>query len=78
MALKTQYAMLSLNEVDARYRSGSMPEDQVIAYIRLWNAGPHFTQAVLKDGGIRTFDPCGPSAVFYRHMAKEFNLKLEA
>jgi len=65
----------TLNQVDEMYRQGSISEEETIEYIRAWNNGPHFTQAVLTDGKIRNFDP-EKSGVFYRHLKEKFNLNL--
>ena len=65
----------SLNDVERMYRQGTASEAEVIEYLRAWNAGPHFTQAVLSDGAIRNFDP-EKSGVFYRHLAAQFGLRL--
>jgi hypothetical protein len=45
--------MKSLNDVSEMYRNGDLSEEVTQAYIVEWNKGPHFTMAVLKDGGIR-------------------------
>ncbi len=48
----------SLGDIDTMYRDGRVSEDEVAEYLRAWNATPgRFTQAVLRDGGIRQFDP---------------------
>jgi len=65
----------SLNEVERMYRCGSVTYEEVRDYLRRWNAGPHFTQAVLADGAIRNFDP-EKSGWAYRHLAGEFGLRL--
>ena len=65
---------LSINDVERLYRGGQISEDEVVKYIREWNAGPHFSQAVLSDGRIRLFDP-EKSFVFYRHLAERFGIR---
>jgi hypothetical protein len=65
----------SLNDVERMYRNGTASVQEVTEYLRAWNAGPHFTQAVLSDGAIRNFDP-EKSGVFYRHLKDEFGLRL--
>ena len=50
----TQY---SINQIEEMARFGSITEADITAYLRAWNAGPHFTQAVWADGRIRNFDP---------------------
>ncbi len=47
----------SLNDVERMYNNGTVSWDDLVTYIRAWNAGPHFTQAVYADGKIRNFDP---------------------
>lgn len=68
-------AQMSLKEVNYAYQQGLLSEQEAIEYIREWNAGPHFTQAVLIDGSIRNFDP-EKSGVFYKHLKDIFNLRL--
>jgi hypothetical protein len=49
--------LANLDEAELLYRQGRVSEDDMIDYLRRWNAGPHFTQAVFFDGRIRNFDP---------------------
>ena len=56
---------LSLDQVDQRYRDGRISEECVAEYLRAWNAGPVMSQAVLRDGAIRVFDP---ETSIYRHV----------
>jgi hypothetical protein len=65
----------TLNQVNEMYRQGSIGYKDVTEYLISWNAGPHFTQAVLSDGKIRNFDP-EKSGVFYRHLKDIFGLHL--
>lgn len=53
----TNYKHLSLEQADNYFRQGQISEAEIIEYLRAWNSGPHFTQAVLSDGAIRNFDP---------------------
>jgi len=50
-------AQYSINQIEQMARYGSITEQEVTDYLRAWNAGPHFTQAVWADGAIRNFDP---------------------
>ena len=65
----------TLNEVEQFFREGRVTEDEVAVFLRAWNAGPHFTQAVLTDGRIRNFDPA-LSGACYRHLKDRFGLRL--
>ena len=47
----------SLNDVEFLYEQGLVSRAEIVEYLRKWNAGPHFTQAVWWDGRIRNFDP---------------------
>lgn len=38
---------LSINDIQERFRAGNIARNDVIEYLREWNAGPHFTQAYL-------------------------------
>lgn len=67
--------MLNLNQIDEMYCRGHLSEGETISYIRNWNQGPHYIQAVLWDGKIRTFDS-RISGVCYRHLKEKFNLHL--
>ena len=64
---------MSLDEINAAYRSGGISTAEVTAYLRTWNAGADFSQAVISDGGIRTFDP--EKSPFYQHLYKEFGVR---
>jgi len=64
---------LSPNQVERLYRDGQTTEDEVAEYLRAWNAGPHFNQAVLSDGAIRLFDPERPA---YHHLHERFGVRL--
>lgn len=55
--MNTLLANASLDRAESLYRSGMVSESELETYLRQWNAGPHFTQAVLIDGSIRNFDP---------------------
>lgn len=47
-------AKLTLNEVESKWRYGTISDEVVNAYLELWNATPgRFTVAVLRDGAIR-------------------------
>ena len=70
---------MSIDEVENAYRQGRVSEEDVVQFLRKWNATPgRFTQAVLSDGAIRNFDPeedKGQVAA-YRHLKDKFNLQL--
>ena len=69
-------ADFSLNDAESAYRNGTCSYEELVEYLRKWNAFPgHFTQAVWSDGAIRNFDP-EKSGVFYRHMKEEFGLRI--
>lgn len=42
-----------LMRVDEWYQRGLVSREIVEQYCELWNASPHFTKAVLRDGAIR-------------------------
>lgn len=65
----------SIADVERLYQQGLASEAEVVSYLREWNQGPHFTQAVLQDGAIRNFDP-ETSSGFYRHLREKFALRL--
>ena len=65
----------SLNEIENMYQYGMVTEEEVIEYLKSWNSGPHFTQAVLDGYRIRNFDP-EKSGVLYRHLKEKFGLQL--
>ena len=65
------YSQYSLGEMDELQRQGRVTPDALRDYIRAWNAGPHFTQAVFCDGAIRQFDP-ETSPTTYRHLHAEY------
>jgi hypothetical protein len=66
---------LSINQVEKLYRQGLITEEKVTEYLKSWNAEPHFSQAILSGGAIRTFDP-EKSGIFYRHLQEKFGLIL--
>ena len=68
-------ATANLNDVECGFLRSDYSEKEVTEYLRAWNAGPHFTQAVLYDGRIRNFDP-EKSGWCYRHVAEKFGVKL--
>ena len=47
----------SINQIEEMARFGNIGLEEVTFYLRAWNAGSHFTQAVWCDGAIRNFDP---------------------
>jgi hypothetical protein len=65
----------SINDAERMYRNGTATEAEVIEYLRAWNAGPYFSQAVLADGRIRLFDP-EKSGFAYKRLQEKFGLKL--
>lgn len=66
----------TLNDVERAYRDGRLSRAEAAAYLRLWNAGPHFTQAILApDGYIRNYDP-ETHAAFLRPYVDEFGVRL--
>lgn len=69
------WSQLSLSDVDKLWREREITEAQAIAYIRMWNAGPHFTRAVLYGSFIGQFDP-ETDGHRYRHLEEKFNLRL--
>ena len=64
----TQY---SIEQVEQMARFGSITHDDIVTYLRAWNSGPHFTQAVWCDGAIRNFDPENKGRP-YAHLWKEY------
>lgn len=64
---------LSINQVQEMYRQGRASEAAVAEYLRAWNAGPHFTQAVFCDGAIRNFDP--ELSRGYVHLYEKFGVR---
>ena len=64
---------LSLAQVESEYRKGLGTYEQLVEYLRAWNAGPHFTQAAWVNGEIKQYDPETPSGklAIKRH-AEEF------
>ena len=63
----------SLNEVEQAYRNGLVGDDELVAYIRAWNAGPHFSEAVWCDGAIRNFDAEETRA--YSHLREKYGVR---
>lgn len=47
----------SLNQVETYFKDGKVSRAEVTAYLREWNAGPHFTQAVIFGRSILNFEP---------------------
>ena len=47
----------TLNQVGRMLRDGEITEREATEYVRAWNAGPHFTQAVITVHGIKNFNP---------------------
>lgn len=47
----------SLNEVEQLLQQCRISRDQAVAWVRLWNAGPHLTQAIVRNGRIKNMDP---------------------
>lgn len=68
----TKFAGFSINEMQDKYRWGSVSDEDMCEYVRAWNAGPHFTQAVFSDGAIRNFDP---ESGAYRHLWEKFGVR---
>jgi hypothetical protein len=48
---------ISLDQAERLFRLRKWTEEQTLQFIRDWNAGPHFTQAVLTGDSIQNFDP---------------------
>lgn len=65
---------MSLDQAEAAWRQGLISEAELVAFIRQWNSGPRFCQAVLSDGAVRVFDP-ERSGWCYRHLRDEFGLQ---
>jgi hypothetical protein len=63
----------SLERAEELKRNGWITYDELRDFIRNWNAGPHFTQAVYTDGRIRNFDP--DRSIMYRHLYAEFGVR---
>ena len=70
----TKLATYSLNQVEQMYRNGTIGRADIVEYLRAWNAGPHFTQAVFADGSIRNFEPDGNYRP-YPHLWAEFGVR---
>ena len=67
----------SLNEIEQLFRDGRITEEQATSYLRLWNAGPHFTQAVISDNAIRNFDPENKNYITcYKHLFDKFGVRV--
>ncbi len=64
---------MTLNSAEQAYRNGIMSEAEVTQFIRVWNAGPHFTQAIFRDGAIRNYDP--EKTRFSKHEIETFGIK---
>jgi hypothetical protein len=64
----------SLAQVDSMYQNGALSTDEVTDYLRAWNAGPHFTQAVIWHGSIRQFDP--ETNHFYQQLYKTYGVRV--
>lgn len=65
----------SLEEMDNFYRQGVATEAETIAYIKKWNQGIRFTQAIIQNTRILNFDP-EKSGNAYRHLQEKFQLNL--
>jgi hypothetical protein len=46
-------ANYSLQQMEDRYRAGMATREELDAYLKAWNEGPHFTFAYWMDGRIR-------------------------
>ena len=64
---------LSLNDVERFFQHGYWSRERTVAFVRKWNEGPHFTQAVVTEGTIRNFDP--ERNHIWRHLYKECGVK---
>lgn len=71
-AMTTKFSGFSISEMQDKYRYGSVSDADMQEYLRAWNAGPHFTQAVFADGAIRNFDPESGS---YKHLWEKFGVR---
>ena len=47
---------LTLDQVSRLYSEGKISREQAEEYVKKWNAGPHFTQAVVGNGWIANRD----------------------
>lgn len=67
----------SLSQVETYFKDGKVTRADVTAYLREWNAGPHFTQAVLAGNRILNFEPENIPARFRTpEKVAEFGLRL--
>lgn len=75
--MKVNLTSKTLNEVERLYSRGEITYWNVRDYLRLWNAGPVFSQAVClqAQAEIRTFDP-EKDGHLYKHLQEEFGLRL--
>jgi hypothetical protein len=61
---------ITLEQAEVRLRYRRWTREQAIEFVRLWNTGGHFTQAVVtKDDRIVNFDPELPN--FFRSYYEE-------
>lgn len=44
---------LTLEEADRRFQAGTIREVDALRFVEVWNAGPHFCKAEVRDGTIR-------------------------
>lgn len=65
----------SLAEMDRMYRDGRVTYDEAREYVRRWNAGPHFTQAIIKDGRIQNME-IDVLVLRHKNLIEEFGVKI--
>ena len=53
---REEIAKLTLDQVSKAYADGRITREQAEEFVRLWNLGPHFTQAVVGNGWIANHD----------------------
>lgn len=66
----------SLAEMDQAYRDGRATYDEAREYVRAWNKGPHFTQAIIFDGRIQNME-IDRIALLHKSRAAEFGIVLD-
>lgn len=68
----------TLEQVQNLFRAGSITEAELVRYIRAWNAGPHFTQAVYSGGAIRNYDAEHIANVIPAALLQRFGVRVVA
>jgi hypothetical protein len=72
---RRQLKIHSLNSIERMYQQGYIEREDLRWYLREWNAGAHFSQAVFVDGAVRLYDPDNEPIMYSKALRLEFGAR---